>query len=41
MIAPVISECEASAPHAKISTGLEGKLVLCPELPSRRDRVLP
>jgi len=41
-VAERISFDEVAEAHRRLEAGgLEGKLVLCPELPSRRDRVLP
>jgi NADPH:quinone reductase len=41
-VAERISFDEVADAHRRIEAGgLEGKLVLCPDLPSRRDRVLP
>jgi NADPH:quinone reductase len=41
-IAERISFDEVAEAHRRLEAGgLEGKLVLCPELPPRRDRVLP
>ena len=39
-VAERISFDEVAAAHQRLEAGgLEGKLVLCPDLPSRRDRV--
>ena len=41
-VAERISFDEVAEAHRRLEAGgLEGKLVLCPELPPRRDRVLP
>jgi hypothetical protein len=41
-VAERISFDEVAAAHRRLEAGgLDGKLVLCPDLPSRRDRVPP
>jgi NADPH:quinone reductase-like Zn-dependent oxidoreductase len=41
-VAERISFDELAEAHRRLEAGgLEGKLVLCPDVPSRRDRVLP
>jgi NADPH:quinone reductase-like Zn-dependent oxidoreductase len=41
-VAERISFDEVSQAHRRLEAGgLDGKLVLCPDLPSRRDRVVP
>jgi NADPH:quinone reductase len=41
-VAERISFDEVAEAHRRLEAGgLEGKLVLCPDLPSRRDQVLP